>query len=127
MKRYLLLIFALCQYILLSENMKWQNIINYADHGHNFVGISKADSMNIMAFVDNELWSISPQRIILKSTDAGLNWVTVYQDTVKSWNIAKNIFYATKDFAIATCDNNYFFGTHGIAINYHSRFAYTLY
>jgi len=77
------------------------------------MGISKADSMNIMA-VNAPDYAI---RQILKSTDGGQTWNIVFEDPVDStgWpivhHIAKDISYPTKDFCIISCDSNYYLKT----------------
>ena len=112
MKKYLLFAFLLYQNTLLSENINWQSIINYKDHRHNFVGISKADNDNIMTLIDIEGANLpGPQREILKSTNKGLNWNRVYLDSIISWNYAQNICYPTENYCIATCSNNYILKT----------------
>ena len=105
----LLLILLLLTKELISENtIKWSRIIE-KDMGHNFVGISKADSNYIMALDENESFDVDgPHREIFKSTDGGLTWKSVYYDSLKTWHKAMNICYPTRDFCIATCDSNYY-------------------
>jgi len=103
----LLLILLLLTKELISENtIKWERLIQNGE-GFDFVGISKADNQFIMAFDDIE-GDIGPQREILKSTDGGKSWKSVYLDANITWHISMNICYPTRNFCIATCDSNYY-------------------
>ena len=92
---------------LKAETYHWDNIFNLK-WPSNFTGISKLDSINIMAFgTDNE----KTERQIYKSTNGGLNWLKVFQDDSLFWSMTMNICYITKNFCIATCDSNYILKT----------------
>ena len=118
-------IFALCLICLIflfsnstiCKHWNWERVFYQYDTlnhlNYSFMGISKADSMNIMA-VNAPDYNL---RQIVKSTDGGRNWKLVYEDSVDSnyWpyvhHIAYDISYPTKDFCIITCDSNFYLKT----------------
>jgi photosystem II stability/assembly factor-like uncharacterized protein len=116
MKFILILFFGLvlCQNVI-SQPYIWDRVYgNLPDTSYNsFKGISKADSLNIMAVIFSSEKPFPGYNRILKSTDAGMTWLTVYKNyIIKNAPIdPQKISYPTKDFCIVTCDKNYFIKT----------------
>jgi len=111
MIKYILLLFALNLISLFSQKVEWVKILDLhgTDGGYNFVGISSFDSLNAVALVDVEHeknTGDAPFRQILKTTDGGLTWNSIYYDSVHTFNKAKNIYYYNINNIVATCQYN---------------------
>ena len=108
MLMFLVIIFLLGTSSLFSNKYHWDSV--YSEPTSDVVSIDNADSMNIMAYFSN----YGAFRLILKSSDAGINWKSVYSDTtllVSKMVTPRDIAYPTKDFCIATSDENYYITT----------------
>ena len=96
-----------------SQKYNWNRVF-YQDMSENdFVGIDNYDSLNIMAV---EVLSTSPPpgyNRIVKSTDGGITWDTVYKDLIFKDSLiqAVSISYHTKDFCVVGTHKNYIIKT----------------
>ena len=109
---------------LLSNKYQWDSV--YSEPTSYVVSIDNADSINIMAYYANH----GAYRLILKSSDAGITWKSVYCDTtilVSKMARPKDLAYPTKNFCIATSDSNYYIKTTDCGDTWKEYQVYTLF
>ena len=107
------IIFTICFFTIIcssfSINYTW-DLVYFQDINKVFIGIDSPDSMNVIATT-----SYGRFRQILKSTDAGISWGNVFEDSIdykspkQTW--PRDMSYPTNNFCIVSCDSNYFLKT----------------
>ena len=107
-----ILLFLIIYYNSSSQKYNWERVF-YDDMTRNdFVGIDNFDSLNIMAV---EVMSNLPKSLnrVVKSTDGGITWDTVYKDFIFKDSLiqALSISYPTKDYCVVGTYKNYILKT----------------
>ncbi len=96
----------------LSQRYDWKRVFydNLTNNG--FVGIDNFDSLNIMAVDRMNNLPKSLNRVV-KSTDGGITWDTVYKDFIFKDSLiqALSISYPTKDYCVIGTYKNYIIKT----------------
>jgi len=98
---------------LISQKYDWNRVF-YDDMSTNsFVGIDNFDSLNIMAVEDMSVYPAPGFNRIVKSTDGGMTWDTVYKNFIFKDSLiqALTISYPTKDYCVIGTYKNYIIKT----------------
>ena len=107
----------------LSQKYIWERVYLGNTGKNNIVGIDNFDSLNIMiADVSND-YPPPGYNLVLKSTDAGITWDTVYKGLIFKDSLiqALSISYPTKDLCIVGTHKNYIIKTKDGGKNWTSK------
>ncbi len=112
-KVFIVVIFTILNFqFSLSQRYDWKRVFYDNMTNNDFVGIDNVDSLNIMAV---EVMSNLPKSLnrVVKSTDGGITWDTVYKDFIFKDSLiqALSISYPTKDYCVIGTYKNYIIKT----------------